>query len=67
MVWPVWWSMWYCPPAWVSCRVAPPVMGVRVDWPEASVKKTTAWVHGQVGVYGEARGEVCHRGRGLQD
>ena len=26
-----------------------------------------AWVHGQVGVYGEACGEVGHRGCGLQD
>ena len=39
MVWPVWWSTWYCPSVWVSCRVAPPVMGVRADSPEASEKK----------------------------
>ena len=26
---------------WVSCRVAPPVMGVRADSPEASVKKSS--------------------------
>ena len=29
-------------PVWVSCRVAPPVMGVRADSPEASVKKGTS-------------------------
>ena len=31
VVWPVWWCMWYCPSAWVSCRLAPPVMGVTGD------------------------------------
>ena len=40
MVWPVWWSMHECPPVWVSCRVAPPVMNVRADLPEASVEKS---------------------------
>ena len=25
---------------WVSCRVAPPLMGLRADSPEASVKKS---------------------------
>ena len=32
MVWPVWWSMWLCPPVWVMC--------VRADSPEASMKKS---------------------------
>ena len=40
MVWPVWWSMYECPPVWVSCSVAPPVMNVRADSPEASVGKS---------------------------
>ena len=39
VVLPVWWLVWFCPSVWVSYRVVPPVMGVRVDSPEASVKK----------------------------
>ena len=33
-------------PAWVSCRVAPPVMGVGADSPEALVKKSRSAGHG---------------------
>ena len=40
MVWPVWWSMSECPSVWLTCRLAPPLMGVRADSPEALVKKS---------------------------